>query len=37
MVIEANISARVSLQKSRCIVDEFMQAVVGTAMFVRSS
>jgi hypothetical protein len=37
MVIEADIPAGVSLQKSRCVVDEFMQAVGGSAMFIRSS
>jgi hypothetical protein len=36
MVTEADISARVSLQKSWRIIDEFMQAVGGSAMFVRS-
>jgi hypothetical protein len=37
MVIETDISPGVSLQKSRRVVDEFMQAVGGSAMFIRAS
>jgi hypothetical protein len=37
MVVAADISAGVSLQKSGRIVDEFMQAVGGAAMFICTS